>query len=128
MNYIATMSLQSAVRTLGAMVLLGVVGVARAMPLECAEDRKTNAYFCFAPSELKEADGIRAAPLYKGGPKEVTRTPFTIAANCATGVMHLKDRQGVSFAGSAPGQGTEHSRRLRQIICAATVPSPKKKR
>lgn len=128
LNYIAAMKPQSALRACVASAVFCNVGIVHAMPLECAEDRRTNAHFCFAPSELKEVDGIRTAPLYKGGPKEVVATPFTIAANCATSVLHLKDRQGVSFAGSGPGQGTEHSRQLRQIVCTAEVPARRKKR
>ena len=98
-----------------------------AAELTCAENEATNAYFCFNEKELREEQGIRTAPLYMGGPKSVNKTAYHIAANCATGVMHLKDRQGVSFAGSGPGQGTAQSRQLRRYVCEVTLPAPKKK-
>jgi hypothetical protein len=92
-----------------------------AVQLTCSEDARTNALFCFAESELREANGIRTAALYAGGPNALRKTPYTIAANCSTGVMHLKDRDGVSFGGSGPGEGTVQSRDLRRNVCAATV-------
>lgn len=115
-------------RTVPALVLLtaSIKALAAGVSLQCAEDKTTNGMFCFAPSELKEKDGIRTASLYSGGPNGVSRTSFTIAANCATGVMHLKDRQGVSFAGAGPGEGTKQSRDLRRYVCAAELPAPKK--
>lgn len=100
-------------------------GAAHAIPLNCTEDKTTNGYFCFAEKELREVNGIRTAPFYMGGPNGVERTPYRIAANCATGVLHLKDRQGVSFGGSGPGEGTVHSRQLRQDFCAAAMPTKK---
>jgi len=96
----------------------------------CAEDARTNEHFCFQQSEMREADGIRTAPLYTGGPKEVERTNFTIAANCSTGVLHLKDRRGVSFAGAGPNEGTQVSRLLARRFCETSLPpvkAPKKK-
>lgn len=109
--------------------LVGIAATnAFAIPLDCAEDKATNAYFCFAQSELREVNGIRSAPLYTGGPNGVQRTAFTAAANCGTGALHLKDRQGVSFAGAGLWDSTPQSRALRQNICAAALPTTKKKR
>ncbi|HEU6454132.1 MAG TPA: hypothetical protein VN201_01575, partial [Roseateles sp.] len=97
-----------------AVVLVASAAAVHAVPLQCAENKTTNGLFCFAPSQLKEAAGIRTAPLYAGGPNLIERTPYTIAANCSTGVMHLKDRRGVSFGGA--GEGTPQSRELLRLV------------
>ena len=98
-----------------------------AASLTCAENPATNGYFCFNEKELRIEAGIRTAPLYTGGPKGVTRSPYFIAANCDTGVMHLKDKQGVSFGGAGPSEGTTQSRQLRTFVCEASLGGPKKK-
>lgn len=111
-------------------VFAGVLGIAfsaHAVQLTCAEDEATNALHCFAESELREQGGIRTAPFYTGGPKAMRKTPYTVDVQCATGILHLKDRAGVSFAGSGPGTGTRHSRELRRLVCEASIPAPKKK-
>lgn len=113
---------------LSALLFLLGASAAHAIPIECAEDKRTEGLFCFAPSEIRESGGIRTAPFYMGGPKQVDRTPYTIAANCATGVLHLKDKRGVSFGGAGPGEGTPQSRELRRLFCAASLPAPKKKK
>ena len=91
----------------------------------CAEDAVTNAHFCFVRSEVRDVGGIRSAPFYSGGPDMVDRTGYTIAANCSSGVMHLKDRRGVSFAGATPTTGTRQSRDLLRLLCIATVKARK---
>ena len=72
-----------------------------------------------------ERDGIRYAPLYMGGPKGVRKTPYTLAVECASGITHLKDRDGVSFAGS--DTGTRALRSLRGSMCEAKVKGAGKK-
>ena len=106
-----------------AALLCAAATSASAVPLTCAEDKRTNGLFCFAPTELREAAGIRNAPLYTGGPNEINKTAFTIAANCGSGVMHLKDKRGVSFAGSGPSDGTPQSRELNRLFCKAAMPA-----
>ncbi len=98
-----------------------------AIQLTCAEDKATNAHFCFDEKEVREEKGIRTATLYIGGPKGVDKTSYHIAANCQTGVMHLKDRKGISFAGSGPGEGTSQSRQLRRYVCETVLRAPKNK-
>lgn len=99
--------------------LLFLASAAQAGDLMCAEDQATQRRHCYAPSELREQDGIRSARYYSGGPKSVRATPYTIAINCGTLVTHLKDRDGVSFAG---GQAlTPPMRALRDSICAETL-------
>ncbi len=111
-------------------LLIPLAASAQKRSLTCAEDPATQGLFCFAPVELKESAGIRSAPLYTGGPNGITRSPYTVAVNCATAVLHLKDHQGVSFGGAGPGEGTVQSRDLRRKVCAASValPTPPKKR
>ena len=110
-----------------AVLLLAASMSTHAVQLTCAEDKATNAHFCFNEKEVREVGGIRTATLYVGGPKGVDKTAYYIAANCATGVMHLKDKKGVSFAGSGPGEGTAQSRQLRRYVCETVIPTPKKK-
>lgn len=105
-----------------AIALLGLLARdAMGREFSCAIDERTDGHFCFDPKELRERNGIRTAPLYMGGPNSISKTSFTIAANCSAGVMHLKDRQGVSFAGAGPGEGTKQSRDLRRYVCAEKV-------
>lgn len=90
-----------------------------AVQVDCYENPRTNAMQCVSQAEVRAtAAGIRHAPLYMGGPNQVRKTDFTIHTNCTSGVTHLKDREGVSFAG---GDGTETPglRRLREIMCNA---------
>ncbi len=92
---------------------------AQAVNLGCYEDDNTNAMVCYDKASVRETAGIRSAALYKGGPKAVRATGYTLAINCATGVVHLKDRDGVSFAGSQTG--TEAMRHLKAYICEAPI-------
>lgn len=108
-------------------VLAAAPFAAKAVPLDCAEDKATQGLFCFAATELKESNGIRSAPLWTGGPARITKSAFTLAANCGTGVLHIKDSDGVSFAGGGPGEGTVQSRELRRMVCGATPEASKKK-
>lgn len=113
-------------RTLVALGALAAVSTAaHAVQLSCSRDRRTDAMQCVGQSEVRERDGIRYAPLYMGGPNEVTKTSFTIHTNCATGVTHLKDRAGVSFAGGT-GNETRAVSELRGIICAAPLNAKKR--
>jgi hypothetical protein len=97
--------------------------------VQCAVDQRTEAHQCIALSELRESQGIRSAPLYSGGPKEINRTPYTVAVNCDTKVLHLKDRQGVSFGGGSFGADapTKMVRDLGALICNAQVRGTKTK-
>lgn len=91
-----------------------------AVQLQCHRDARTDAMQCVGQSEVRERDGIRSAPLYMGGPNGVRPTSFSVHTNCATGVTHLKDRDGVSFAGGH-GNETKAVRELRSIICEAPL-------
>lgn len=98
---------------------------AAAQQLSCHVDRKTDRHMCFDARDVRTANGISTAPVYQGGPNSVRKTPYTFAVNCQTRVMHLKDRDGVSFAG-AQSTATEASRALTDGICkAASKPSKK---
>ena len=95
-------------------------GGAGAVEVRCAENKTTNAMQCVGPSEVREdARGVRYAPLYTGGPNQIRKTTFTIHTNCKTGITHLKDRDGVSFAGG-DGSETPALRDLRAVLCEAT--------
>jgi hypothetical protein len=99
---------------------------AHARSVKCAIDPITEAHQCIDPLELRETDGIRWAPLYSGGPKDIDRTTFTVHANCRTTVLHLKDRQGVSFGGGR-FHDTAMSKQLGALLCDTPLPAPKRK-
>lgn len=88
--------------------------------LSCYEDKRTNAHTCYSAAKLREKDGIRQSPLYTGGPKGVRETGMSIHVNCKTSVVHLKDRDGVTFAGGY-GNETEAVSSLKRWICAETM-------
>lgn len=90
--------------------------------LHCGQDSATDAVSCFDPRELQETNGIRHAPLYQGGPKGARKQSFSIHVNCASQVVHLKDRDGVSFGGGRSSD-TEMLRQLTSAICSSPLPS-----
>lgn len=90
--------------------------LAYAGDLSCYKDQSTDAMQCFDGKNIREKDGIRSTTLYTGGPNGVRKTSFTLHTNCRTGVTHLKDRDGVSFAGGN-GDETRAIRALRAGIC-----------
>jgi hypothetical protein len=64
----------------------------------CHTNKVTDAKTCYA--NVKErGDGIRTADMATGGPAGVTPNGHSFAINCATGYVHLKDREGVSYGG-----------------------------
>lgn len=100
-----------------------------AAELLCYVDKRTDAAQCIDPKEVHESAGIRHAPLYKGGPKGARKTAHTVHANCQTKILHLKDRDGVSFAGGS-FSSTVASQTLGGLLCDSSVkpgkPPPKK--
>lgn len=101
--------------------LLYPFGRAIASEVVCHENKRTNAYMCINEKAVSEdKNGIRYAALFSGGPRQVRKTPYEIHTNCTTGVTHLKDRDGVSFAGGS-GFETEMVRELRKMVCEAPV-------
>lgn len=107
--------------------IFATAGSSSAAPkLECYEDPRTNATTCIDAGAVRESSpGIRYAPLYTGGPREVDTVGHELHTNCATGVTHLKDRRGVSFGG---GNGTETAavRALRLWLCKAPLKNARK--
>lgn len=103
-------------KTLAFFMALGSAAAAFAAPVSCYENEVTNARQCYETNNVREKNGIRFSPLYTGGPNGVTKTSFTIHVNCKTNVVHLKDRDGVSFAGG-DGNETDALRHLRRWIC-----------
>ena len=113
-------------RLLASAALLGIAGSASAIPLDCAQDPVTDAYTCFAHSEVREAAGMRTAPIYMGGPKSMERTSLTVSVDCAKKLMFLKDRQGVKFAGeSIDGASTPQSQQMLTSMCALQIKAAK---
>lgn len=98
-----------------------------ASSVSCYENPITNARQCFDPKRVYEKDGIRSTALYTGGPNGIEKTNFTLNVNCATQVVHLKDRQGVSFAGGS-GSETKAIISLRNWVCEANPVGAKTKK
>lgn len=84
--------------------------------IRCARDLATDAFKCVDLHQIKESNGLRVARLYTGGPLEVKDSGYLVAVNCQTQVMHLKDRQGVSFGGGS-FNSTQVSKDLSAIMC-----------
>lgn len=96
--------------------------------LSCYQDPVTDAMQCVDTTAVREVEtAIRATRFYSGGPNRVRDTNMTIQTNCVTGNTHLKDRDGVSFAGGT-GQETAALRALRKIICEAPLTPTKRKK
>ena len=110
------------------LVALGCLApmAASAVQVRCAEDPRTNGRQCVPLSQVVERDGIRVAPLYQGGPAGVSKTDFTVHVNCSSQVLHLKDRQGVSFAGGTFSD-SRMVRDLGFIVCDAPLAKPSRK-
>ena len=105
--------------TLFALLALFVVQSAHAAPkLACYTNPRTDSMMCIDENRVREKSGIRRAQIYDGGPNGVRETGFTLHVNCATGVAHLKDKDGVSFAGGT-GNETPAIRALRGWTCEA---------
>ena len=103
-----------------AFFLLSFSVVANASDLICHEDPRSNKRTCFDPKRVTEENGIRYADYWSGGPKEINPTTFTFAINCKAGVMHLKDRKGVSFS-SGSTTATTTSTDISKWICEAKL-------
>jgi hypothetical protein len=89
--------------------------------LECYRDPTTDSMQCIDIINVRSIDPpVRWASLYTGGPAGVKQSNFFVATNCTTGVTHLKDKQGVSFAGGT-GSETPALRKLREIVCSANL-------
>lgn len=102
-------------------------GAVHATELQCAIDPASDAHQCIAPAELKETDGVRWAPLYRGGPNALRKSSLTAHANCRSRVLHLKDPDGVSIA-TGRFSDTAMSRQMGALLCDTPLPSPKKKK
>jgi hypothetical protein len=113
------MRINKLMSTVGLLALVLGTGAKAAPAFACYENERTQATQCIDVKNIKEADGIRTAALYSGGPREIKKTSYTIAVNCRTNVAHLKDRQGVSFAGGYGGNGrqTEAITTLMNSMC-----------
>lgn len=107
-------------RAAALLAALAIAPSAFAANVQCYENPRTNAMQCVAPTEVRERDGIRFSPLYMGGPNNIRKTSFTIHTNCKTGVTHLKDADGVSFAGGY-GSETKALETLRGVVCTAPI-------
>lgn len=104
------------------LVMLSQAAHAAKPVMECHTNQRTDAMHCIDIVNVAEDGVVRMANLYEGGPNGIRKTPYFVATNCKTNVTHLKDKDGVSFAGG-DGNETPVLRKLREIVCSAV---PKK--
>jgi hypothetical protein len=84
----------------------------------CAETPGTRETICFMKHEVREdVDWHRHAPMYSGGPKLVSPTPYTLAVDCKNETLVMEDRRGVRFAGGLAST-TKQSGELYWAMCA----------
>lgn len=107
----------------GLMLMLPMAGHAKP---SCYSDPRTSAYTCYDQGGVTEKEGIRYSKMWRGGPDGVELTTYRFAVNCSTGVMHLKDRQGVSFGGGKRGDAPAATK-LIDWICAEPLAKTSKK-
>ncbi len=94
-------------------------GPAREKGLGCAEDTNTHQFFCFDRAKVRSNGDARAFSMLTGGSKTVTPSGYTAVIFCESGVMELRDRQGIVFARDR----TEklHTVQLREQVCSTTA-------
>ena len=103
-----------------------LTAAAQAGELSCYRDPATDAMHCIDPAEVRERDGLRSAPLYRGGPQRVHRTSTTLHVDCKLRTARLKDADGVTYAGG-PSSATPLLETLTRELCLATVRPPAKR-
>lgn len=103
-------------------VLVLVLPVAQAKStLACYEAPGGREMTCIDAAAVTINGNVRAAPMYSGGPKGVTKASSIMLVDCDRQVMTLQDRRGVNFAGGDVAS-SRVSRALGAWICAAPTP------
>lgn len=106
-------------------ILLSAFGAAAfAVEPACYVDPRTEAATCVDLAAMKIKNSIRYATIFTGGPLGLTKTAFTVHVNCEAKIAHLKDRQGVSFAGGG-SDSTPLLKSLSADMCAKKVKTKK---
>lgn len=65
----------------------------------CYTEPATNKATCIDDAAVVANGDIRAAPIWQGGPKGVSKTPYFLVSDCKKRISTLQDKQGVNFAG-----------------------------
>ena len=89
--------------------------------LQCYESPGTLNYTCIDPAAARANGELRSSPLYSGGPRGVTQTPYTLVTNCTRGVSTLQDRTGANFGGGTNNQSPA-IQSLSEWLCSAPKP------
>jgi hypothetical protein len=66
----------------------------------CHETPGTNAATCIDEDAIRVNGEVRAAPIWRGGPNGVSKTPYVLVTNCAKGITTAQDSDGVNFGGA----------------------------
>lgn len=98
---------------------------ATATPLSCAENTATFQLMCFAKNGVRSNGLVRAAKLWRGGPKNIDETSFTARVHCGSGALELTDRDGVAFARNIPE--AQVGKDFVRYLCAHSPTKPDKK-
>lgn len=98
---------------------------AAATPLSCAENTTTFQLMCFAKNGVRSNGQVRAAKLWRGGPKNIDETSFTARVHCGSGALELTDRDGVAFARNIPE--AQVGKDFVRYLCAHNPTKPDKK-
>lgn len=83
----------------------------------CHTDDGTNKVTCIDEAAVAVNGDLRSSPIYSGGPKGVSKTPYFIVTDCAKGISTLQDARGVNFAGGTNTQ-TPAMRTLSDALCS----------
>lgn len=90
-------------RIAGAAILVAAIVTAPAVAAKtfrhCYTEEGTNKATCIDEDAIAVNGDIRSAPVWQGGPKGVTKTPYFLVSDCKKRISTLQDRQGVNFAG-----------------------------
>lgn len=93
--------------------------------LSCYEEHGTRATTCIDEHKVHAHGDVRSSAMYKGGPKGVQPTDYTIVVDCKLRIATLQDAQGVNF-GAGPTNATKALSALSQWVCDAAKPIPDK--
>lgn len=105
--------------------LIAWPSIATATPLSCAENTTTFQLMCFAKNDVRSNGPVRAAKLWRGGPKNIEATSYTARVHCGSGALELTDRDGVAFARNIPE--AQVGKDFVRYLCAHGPTKPDKK-
>lgn len=89
----------------------------------CQRDPETDRHFCFDPAMVRGDNVVRRFFLHQGGPISIDSYGTLALAYCESGILELRDYQGVVFGRAKPAAA--HVRNLVKDVCLAKIQLPK---